>query len=520
MKKQCITWMIAAIFCLSATAANAIEFNARGTWTMGFGAGDISLINKIKDGRGNSRKASTEDGFVARQRVLLQLDAVASDQLMGSVMFKIGPASWGKSGQGAALGADGTLVRVDQAYLMWTVPNSEFKFRMGIQAFALPNAAGGSAVFDTRSAAITGNYSFNDNVGLTTLWMRPFNDNYAGGDYAGVTSTDPANYLDNMDLFALMLPMRFEGLTITPWAMYGMQGRNTTRFDTYATNSLMDGYPAVTLSPYLNKLEGGHGLNITNIRSTSKANGAMFWAGLPVKFTSFEPWNIEFDVNYGYVDSLDAFDVIKRGNIHDTVRGSTQRQGWLAKMLVEYKMDWGTPGILGWYASGDDGNVKNGSERMPSICPYGNFTSFFGDGNLYWGPAISYLDKSVSYAGSWGLGAQVKDISIISDLKHLIRAVYWGGTNSPAMVKYMDNASAWDSTSSRGDGPYLTTNDGMLELNFISSYKVYENLELNFELSYAANFIDDGTWKKSYANFGSYSKQDAWKGQLILQYTF
>lgn len=45
-------------------------------------------------------------------------------------------------------------------------------------------------------------------------------------------------------------------------------------------------------------------------------------------------------------------------------------------------MDWGTPGIFGWYASGDDGNVKNGSERMPSIAGAGNFTSFIGDGNL------------------------------------------------------------------------------------------------------------------------------------------
>ncbi len=81
---------------------------------------------------------------------------------------------------------------------------------------------------------------------------------------------------------------------------------------------------------------------------------------------------------------MGRYDIIKRGNPGGDIvrRESTQRQGWLAKALVEYKFEWGVPGIFGWYASGDDGNVKNGSERLPSIAGAGNFTSFIGDGNL------------------------------------------------------------------------------------------------------------------------------------------
>ena len=30
-------------------------------------------------------------------------------------------------------------------------------------------------------------------------------------------------------------------------------------------------------------------------------------------------------------------------------------------------MGWGVPGVYGWNTSGDDSNVKNGSERMPTI---------------------------------------------------------------------------------------------------------------------------------------------------------
>ena len=246
----------------------------------------------------------------------------------------------------------------------------------------------------------------------------------------------------------------------------------------------------------------------------------MFWAGLPIKVTLAEPWNFELDLNYGFVEAMGRYDVMVRNNPDDIRRGSTQRQGWLAKALVEYKMDWGVPGIFGWYASGDDGNVKNGSERMPSLCPYTFMTSFMGDGNLGWGPSADYLDLNVSMAGTWGIGLQLRDMSFIEDLTHTFRVAWWGGTNSPSMVKYMNNAYAWESTSNLFDGPYLTTNDGLLEFNLVNVYKVYENFDINLELGYIANFMDNDTWKKDYRDWGSYEKQDAWKAQVIFTYQF
>ena len=44
-----------------------------------------------------------------------------------------------------------------------------------------------------------------------------------------------------------------------------------------------------------------------------------------------------------------------------------KRAGWFASILAEYKMDYFTPGIMFWYASGDDKSMYNGSERMPVI---------------------------------------------------------------------------------------------------------------------------------------------------------
>ena len=508
--KKILTLMLAAGMLLgAASGAKAIDFKASGEWLVGFGLGDGSLIKDV-----DNKKYRHHDTFNAGQRVRLQLDAVASESLSGTVFFEIGDQMWGNAESGGALGADGKEVKVKNAYIDWMVPNTDLKLRMGLQAVAMPNVAGGSAIMDGDAAALVASYQFNDNVGLTALWMRPLNDNYTGTNADGEAyGNGYNNYLDNMDLFALMLPLKFDGVELTPWAMYGMQGKNT-RFNEGGVETA-DGALDVTLPGYLPGMNFGPG----GLGKTSKAYGSMFWAGLPVAITAFDPLNIEFDINYGYVEAMGRYDVLKRGT--DWVRGNSKREGWLVKALVEYKMDWGTPGIFGWYASGDDGNVKNGSERLPSIAGAGNFTSFMGDGNLAWGTGYNFYDNNLTYAGTWGVGLQIADVSFVEDLKHTFRVAYWGGTNSPSMVKYMGSGVAWDDTTAAQDGPYLTTNDGLLEFNLVNSWQIYENLEANLELGYIVNMMDKDTWDKSYiSEQRNWSKQDAWKAQLIFAYTF
>ncbi len=514
MKRLCTLILAAGMLLGAASGASAIDFKAKGQWLMGFGMGDTTLINKTRDGAAaGKQKYNNEDMFQARQRIRLQLDAVASEALSGTVFFEIGNQKWGYAGQGGALGADGSnVIKVKRAYIDWMVPQTDLKFRMGIQGVTLPNKAGGSAVFDTDVAGITASYQFNENVGLTALWMRPFNDNYGGGDWRDITSNNNANYLDNMDLFALMLPVTLDGFEITPWAMYGMRGKNTDKFAAYADSDLSDGYPNFTLAPY-----GGQAPNnwLSNSGRTSKAYGSMFWAGLPFAITAWDPLNIEVDLNYGYVEAMGRYDAWRDGGAWSK-RSSTERSGWLAKALVEYKLDWGVPGIFGWYGSGDDGNPKNGSERMPSIVPMGNFTSFLGDGNYGW----MWQDFALDYSGTWGLGLQVRDMSFMEDLKHTFRVAYWGGTNNTSEVKYMANSYAWAEGCGNGTSPYLTTDDGLLEFNLVNSYQMYENFDVNLELSYVANFMDNDTWEKAGARNSSFQKQDMWKAQLTFAYSF
>ena len=223
MKRIMTLALAAAMVFGAATGASAIDFKASGQWLFGVSAGEGNLVNKH-----NGRHADTNDTFFAGQRLRTQIDAVASEALSGTVYFEIGDQTWGNGESGAAMGADGTVVEVKRAYLDWVVPNTDLKVRMGIQGLTLPNVAGGSAIADTDAAGITVNYQINENVGLTALWTRPVNDNFSGNEYGR-----NSNYLDNIDLFAVTLPLNFDGVSVTPWVMYGMMGKNalTTGWD-------------------------------------------------------------------------------------------------------------------------------------------------------------------------------------------------------------------------------------------------------------------------------------------------
>ena len=516
MKKLMTLILAAGLFVAGTAPASAIEFKAQGEWLMGFGVGDGNLVNKVRSlDTGKKSKVDNSDKFSAMQRVRLQLDAVASENLSGTVLFELLETTWGNAESGGALGADGQIVGVLNAYIDWAVPNTDLKVRMGLQPIEMPNVAGGSSILNTDAlAAVTLNYQFNENVGATLMWGRPYNDNYTSADTG--YGNDKTNYLDNIDLIALSVPLTFDGIEVTPWIMYGIIGQNVGRRGWDADAHDWAEYAGPT---DLFAFNGG----IADRNFERKhANTSAFWAGLPFKLSFWDPLNIEVDLNYGYVESMGRGELF---NNHSKTwkRADTRREGWLAKALIEYKMDWGTPGVFGWYASGDDSNVKNGSERLPAIEAKGNFTSIMGDDNYGWASNSTFYDRTLNYAGTWGVGLQLKDMSFVEDLSHTFRVAYWGGTNSPEMAKYAGDMLAWDNSGyapNISDGLYLTRNDGLLEFNLINKYQMYENFEINLELGYMVNFFDHDTWKKAGGTYSSYEKQDAWKAQLIFAYSF
>ena len=501
MKKLMTLALAAAMMMGVATGANAIDFKAKGQWIMDFNYGMHGNFgdSKAAANSGFSRNGNHEDEFEATQRVRLQLDAVASEALSGTVFFEIGDQVWGDSDNGGALGADGRVVELKRAYIDWMVPQTDLKVRMGIQGIALPSfTTNASQIMDDDVAAISLNYQFNENVGLTAFWARPYNDNngYDGNDY-----------MDNMDMFAVLLPLSFDGVKVTPWVMYaamgpGMFNYDNTRGYTVAGSANANGrVNAGMISGF-----GGSDFNDTY--------GNAFWAGVTGEVTYWDPFRIAWDVNYGSAAYADQ---------------KMDREGWLASLLLEYKLDWGTPGIYGWYGSGDDSNPRNGSERMPVVSANGNndFSNFAFNGNPY---IAREAVLGTTMVGTWGIGARLKDVSFLEDLKHTLRVNFMGGTNAPKMAKYvgqdLGKRGVYDvnGRANAYDPMYLTTDDYALEIGLTNTYKMYDNFTVMLDAAYVALWLDDSTstWGKNPGRsaLGGDGVYDAWNVNLSFVYSF
>ena len=506
MKKLMTLALAAAMMLGAATGANAIDFKAKGQWIMSFDYGQHGDFRSNQDGRPGFGKKS-EDEFEARQRVRLQLDAVASESLSGTVFFEIGDQVWGQNSTGGALGADNnSVVELKNAYIDWMVPQTDLKVRMGIQGLALPAfTTNASQILDDDVAAIALNYQFNENVGLTAFWARPYNDNYG---YWG-NNKQYSNYMDNMDMFAVLLPLTFDGVKVTPWVMYAALGPGM--FD-HENNRDADNPWGNYGSAWTRASRGLTSGFVDGDRLDSYGNA--FWAGVTGEVTYWDPFRIAWDVNYGSVSYEDE---------------KMNREGWLASLLLEYKLDWGTPGLYGWYGSGDDSNPKNGSERMPVVSANGNngFSNFAFNGNPYIARE-GVLGSTM--VGTWGIGARLKDVSFLEDLKHTLRVNFMGGTNAPKMAKYVSHHSFKDPAvvnqyGTSYDPIYLTTDDYALEIGLTNTYKMYDNFTIMLDAAYIAMWLDDSrsTWGKNPMNGFASDRNgvyDAWNVNLSFVYSF
>ncbi len=521
MKKIATLLLAAGLVFGAATGASAIDFKAKGQWIMSF---DYGMNGGFTGGngmtgyngsatRGNSTYRG-QDEFEANQRVRLQLDAVASEALSGTVFFEIGQNTWGRAANGGALGADDNQsVKLKNAYIDWIVPQTDLKVRMGIQGMAIPSFTTGSNVFNDDVAGITASYQFNENVGVTALWARPWNDNYVGNSNSG---TNRNNFMDNVDVAGLLVPLTFDGVKVTPWVMYAAIGPNAFKSgnSTDPLNNLGNGIGTSHKYPRAGMFAPGGAHHKNGSLATKKLNeyGSAVWAGLTGELTMFDPIRIAWDVNYGAANYDDS---------------RLNRSGWLASLLAEYKLDWAIPGIYGWYGSGDDSNPANGSERMPSLSVNNNnndFSNFAFSGNPY---IAREATLGYSMAGTWGIGARLKDMSFLEDLKHTFRVNVIGGTNSPSMAKKMSNTwgggnLAANSNAVGMDPLYMTTMDYAMEIGLTNSYQMYENFTVMLDAAYLATWLDQSksVWGNSRMNGKSDEVRDPWNVNLSFVYSF
>lgn len=462
--KRIVTLLLAAGLVLGAAAGSqAADIKAKGTWQNNLSWADRAAP---QEGEGDNFRAST--------RLRTQIDVIASENLKGVVFFEIGHQNWGEAGDdnkdGGALGTDGRAVKVRYSYVDWVIPQTSAQVRVGLQPFGVPTFAVPMAVLDTDGAGITVSGQFTENVGAALFWLRPYNQ--YDSDH---------NVHDAMDVVGLTVPLTFDGVKVTPFGMYSVIGKDT-QFGGGANN--LNGV-ANGLLP-----AGGADLVVSN-----DDHGNAWWAGITGELTMFDPFRIAADFAYGSVD-MGEF-----GNF------DLKRSGWYAALSADYKLDFMTPGLIGWYASGDDDNAMDGSERMPVIDSDVALTSYGFDGGTY---NRSATFNGTSLAGTWGILAELKDISFIEDLTHVVRFGYIQGTNNTAMV-----TGDWvGGMTDVGNDLYLTTKDGMWEVNIDSQYQIYKDLSLCVELGYINLDYDESIWGNDTYN------ENNFKAAMSLNYKF
>ncbi len=396
------------------------------------------------------------------------------------------------------------------AYIDWVIPQTDVQVRMGLQPYALPGFVANSPILGNPvdGAGITVSAQFTENVGATLFWMRAEN-------------TDNLNH-DALDILGLTVPVTFDGVKVTPWAMAAFVGKNSlTEWGDLGYESvggwLTDEKREGWKNPTGDQLRVASGLLpawgvipnelFVGMTGSDEDNGEVWWLGFTGEVTLFDPFRFAWDAAYGSADfgSYAGCDI--------------KRAGWYVAGLAQYKMDFMTPGLMLFYASGDDDNPFDGSEQIPNIDAGWNASSFGFDGGVYGAAAVTKISDTI--AGLWGIQLRFDDISFMDDLKHDFRVAYYTGTNDSQLVKRygsflpLGGASSAAPLKAGSQGLYLTDKDHAFEVNFDTDYNIYENLILTVELGYINLDLDGNVWSDK-----SNLDENAYKAGVYLTYNF
>jgi hypothetical protein len=542
--------------------ANNIDIKARGQWQFGFSLVDNSHFGKSYNrssehriNRGFDPGRNRNDSFEAIQRVRTQINFISGEHLQAVLSFDIGAMNWGRGGgnngvagnqAGGALNSRGINIRTRLAYLDWMIPETPVSVRMGIQHLALPSGRMGNPVFADTVAGIVVNSPITDNFALTGFWLRPFADNRR------LQNDDGIKLSQNTDVFGLVAPITFSGVSFKPYFMYAHIGNASggrlaaTNSDVFLNNTNVSELGRETFDADLHTRSRdqapgyfGHtfGFGDSTLGGRHRTTNA-WWFGANLNVDILDPLVFNLDAIYGGIGKTrhSTFGYTD-GNGNEQF-AQVSASGWYIGATLDYKLDWGTPGIFGWYSSGDRKNALSVNDdgettrvrvgRLPVLGTNDGFgPTSFGTAGFYGisnGNGLNDPVISNTGTGTWGIGIQLADVSFIQDLSHTLRFAYYAGTNSASNIRW----GATDTISTGGarsilkyeaDYMYLTTKDNVFEVNFDHVYKIYENLEVCLELGWLRLNSNRNTWNIPTDNRLK-KNDDAWKAGLNFKYSF
>jgi hypothetical protein len=509
--------------CLGSVAsakADGVDIKVKGTYEFAFG---WVWNNSNGDNVNNSQESKdVRDPLEARQRIRVQVNFIINEYLQG-VWGLEATNTWGRTvgGSGAesggAMDADGANIVTRWAYLDWLIPNTPVQVRMGIQPVALPSTRIGTPVLSTDIAGVVvSSPTPLDWLSVTAFWLRPY-DNYANDNYSGVNAG--RNRFDETDAFGLILPLSFSniGLDIKPWFVFANVGASS---GLYARNFGVNTTGAAA-GAYWNSNTSAVGWRDATSGSDDRTHG--IWTGINFDFKLLDPLTFGLDVMYG---NLHKNNLTTTNSDYTIDVDDIGARGWFIAATLDYKLNFGsnfsvTPGIFGWWASGDSvGGVENGQfGRMPVIGVNGGAFKPTSFGTAGYGSSIGQWgecgDVTGTGTGTWGVGIQLANATFIKDLSHTLRFAYYRGTNDSEVARRDLVAKYAD------DNLYLTTDDSVFEVNFDHTYKIYENLTAALELGWLHLNSDEETWgNTSFTRTEGKENTSAWKAQVYLTYSF
>lgn len=467
--KRLIMLAVLCAFVLGAATAQAVDLKTSGSYIFETVWQDNWAFNTNDDTSAAASSATNNQvtgitKMTQRQRLNVQFDFVANENLK-AVLYLRNTEDWGEDG--LATGAESETLGIRRAYLDFNYPDTSVNVKVGYMGLSLPAAiGGGSQIHDDETAAVVVSGAFTDNVGYLLGYARAVN-----------IQTDMRS---NIDAYIAALPLSFEGISFVPFGAMANIGKEVGAAET-------------TL--------GLRSLNATDPTSGSSFDGA-YWLGAAFTMDLFDPFVFKADLNYGNLDS-DA--------------NQNKKSGWFADAALEYKgFDMFTPELFFAYSSGEDGNSTKGdgsSERMPAIAAsnwaVGSF--FFGGDTLLDGS----MPNRPAQAGFWTVGLTLKDIqSFAEGLTHTATLLYAQGTNDKTIGSAYTTTITGSNNYNVVYGRTLTEEDSLVEFDFNTAYKVYDELTLSLDFGYINLDSKESVW-------GTDQKGgDAWKISTGLVYSF
>ncbi len=459
--------------------------------------GDAFVLGSYIENRNftgwNKTGTKSSESFEIWERFRLRADFEANK----NVYFRLGLRVINTWGYGTFTAANPSAeVLVDLAYLQFKIPDSNVTVTAGKQDINLPQSSifNGSLIFCDAMTALTVDVPVVENMfSVRAGFARLFDSSRTYDE----TTTQKA---DEMDGYFLTLPVTVDGFKATPWAMVTVAGRNGP-YSTYKnTADVADSgtnFANTLLSP----------ASYVNIASTNglgywkNSQNIYYWVGSSFDVSVLDPVRFYADIIYA------------AGAMNDNK--AARRQGLFADASVEYTgLAFAKPMIFGWYGTGEDNSIRNGSERLPylrSKWGAGNTLIFEDDSDLPRATSIY-----VSPVGSYGLGASLDQISFVEKLSNRLTFVYYKGNNSARGIR---NAKAL-SASYMTMGHDLTTDEYMVGLNFDTKYMIYENLSAILETGWAHGEFQESVWGHRLYQQAQSNGNNIWKLGLGLVYKF